>query len=172
MERLYRQRMEYLRSGPAEDCFLCDGASADDLTAKLILYRSAPCLVVMNRFPYNTAHLLICPLRHVGAMEELTAEERNRVMALTVKSIEVLKEAFAPEGFNLGANLGASAGAGVPGHLHMHVVPRWTGDTNFMPVVAGGKVLPETLEQTYARLLPLFQARIGDPGEPAGGRID
>jgi ATP adenylyltransferase len=156
MERMYRQRMEYLRSGQPDGCFLCSDARTEDLEANLVLHRDETCLVVMNRFPYNTGHLLISPLRHVGALEDLTEGERNLVMALTVKAIAALKEAMSPEGFNMGANLGAPAGAGVPGHLHMHVVPRWSGDTNFMPVVGGAKVLPETLEQTYGRLKPLF----------------
>lgn len=162
MERLFRQRMEYLRSAPADECFLCTDASAGDLPGNLVLYRTGLCLVVMNRFPYNTGHLLISPLRHVAGLEDLTAGERGEVMELTVKTIEVLTEAMSPEGFNMGANLGAAAGAGVPGHLHMHVVPRWSGDTNFMPVVGGSKVLPETLEQTYARLRPLYY-----PASPA-----
>lgn len=156
MERMFRQRMEYLRSGQPDGCFLCSDAQTEDLEANLVLHRDETCLVVMNRFPYNTGHLLISPLRHVGALEELTEGERNLVMALTVKAIQALNAAMSPEGFNIGANLGAPAGAGVPGHMHMHVVPRWSGDTNFMPVIGGAKVLPETLEQTYARLKPLF----------------
>ncbi len=156
MERLFRQRMDYLRSAPSDECFLCADASAGDLPGSLVLYRTDLCLVVLNRFPYNTGHLLISPLRHVGALEDLTTEERSEVMELTLRAIEALKASMSPEGFNLGANLGAAAGAGVPGHLHMHLVPRWSGDTNFMPVVGESKVLPETLEQTYTRLRSLF----------------
>lgn len=156
MERMYRQRMEYLRSGQPDGCFLCSDARTEDLEANLVLHRDETCLVVMNRFPYNTGHLLISPLRHVGALEDLTEVERNLVMALTVKAIQALNATMSPEGFNMGANLGAPAGAGVPGHMHMHVVPRWSGDTNFLPVIGGAKVLPETLEQTYGRLKPLF----------------
>ena len=148
--------MEYLRSAPTAGCFLCEAVGAEDLPGNLILLRNRICLVVMNRFPYNTGHLMISPLRHVGALEDLTSDERREVMELTVRAVEALKATMAPEGFNVGANLGAAAGAGVPGHLHMHVVPRWSGDTNFMPVVSDSKVLPETLDQTYARLKPLF----------------
>ena len=149
--------MEYVTSAHFEGCFMCTDAETDDLEGNYVLLRNDMCLVVMNRFPYNSGSLLIAPRRHVGALEELTLEERNEVMALTVKSIEVLKATMSPEAFNIGANLGPAAGAGLPGHLHMHVIPRWSGDTNFMPVVAETKILPETLEQTYARLQPLFQ---------------
>ena len=148
--------MEYLNSAGTSECFLCEDVTTDDLPGNFILLRNEMCLVVMNRFPYNTGHLMVCPLRHVGAMEALTTGERSEVMELTVKSIKALKATLSPEGFNVGANLGAAAGAGVPGHLHMHVVPRWTGDTNFMPVVADSKVLPEAMDQTYARLRPHF----------------
>ncbi|HEX2054748.1 MAG TPA: HIT domain-containing protein [Actinomycetota bacterium] len=148
--------MEYVQTARHADCFLCEDVTTDDLTGNYILVRSDLCLVVMNRFPYNTGHLLISPLRLVGSLEELTDGERAEVMELTVKAIGALRQAMDPEGFNLGANLGAAAGAGVPGHLHIHLVPRWAGDTNFMPVTAGSKVLPETIDQTYARLQPLF----------------
>lgn len=136
---------------------MCTDSETEDLEGNYVLLRTERCLVVMNRFPYNTGSLLVAPRRHVGALEELTVDERNEVMALTVRSIEVLKAAMSPEAFNVGANLGAAAGAGLPGHLHMHLIPRWSGDTNFMPLVAETKVMPETLEQTYARLRSHFE---------------
>jgi ATP adenylyltransferase len=148
--------MEYVTSAHFEGCFLCTDAETDELEANYVLMRDELCLVVMNRFPYNSGALLVAPLRHVGGLEELTVEERTRVMDLTVRAIEALKDTMSPEGFNIGANLGAAGGAGVPGHMHMHVIPRWSGDTNFMPVVGDTKVLPETLEQSYDRLRPLF----------------
>ena len=148
--------MEYVTSAHFEGCFLCTDAETDDLEANYVLMRDELCMVVMNRFPYNSGALLVAPLRHVGGLEELTVEERTRVMDLTVTAIEVLKATMHPEGFNVGANLGAAGGAGVPGHMHMHVIPRWSGDTNFMPVIGETKVMPETLEQSYARLLPQF----------------
>ncbi len=148
--------MEYVTSAHFEGCFLCTDAETDDLEANYVLMRDELCLVVMNRFPYNSGALLVAPLRHVGGLEDLTVEERTRVMDLTVRAIEALKATMSPEGFNIGANLGAAGGAGVPGHMHMHVIPRWSGDTNFMPVVGDTKVLPETLEQSYDRLRPLF----------------
>lgn len=158
MDRLFRQRMQYLDSELAEACFLCEDSTTEQLEDNLILLRNDVCLVVLNRFPYNTGHLLVSPLRHVGDIEELTGKELEAVMALSVQSVAALRMAMRPEGFNIGANLGTVAGAGVPGHMHMHVVPRWSGDTNFMPAVARTKVLPETLEQTYARLRPHFPA--------------
>jgi ATP adenylyltransferase len=156
VDRLFRQRMEYVTSAHFEGCFLCTDAETDDLEGNYVLMRDELCLVVMNRFPYNSGALLVAPLRHIGGLDELTVEERTRLMDLTVKAIEALKDTMSPEGFNIGANLGAAGGAGVPGHMHMHVIPRWSGDTNFMPVVADTKVLPETLEQSYDRLRPRF----------------
>jgi ATP adenylyltransferase len=148
--------MEYVTSAHFEGCFLCTDAETDDLEGNYVLMRDDLCLVVMNRFPYNSGALLVAPRRHIGGLEDLTVEERTRVMDLTVKAIEALKDTMSPEGFNIGANLGAAGGAGVPGHMHMHVIPRWSGDTNFMPVVADTKILPETLEQSYDRLRPRF----------------
>lgn len=148
--------MEYVTSAHFQGCFLCTDAQTDDLEPNYVLLRDGLCMVVMNRFPYNSGALLVAPRRHVGALEELTGEERFEVMELTVRCIEALKAAMSPEGFNMGANLGAAAGAGVPGHLHVHVIPRWSGDTNFMPVIGDAKILPETLEQTYARLKSYF----------------
>jgi ATP adenylyltransferase len=156
VDRLFRQRMEYVTSAHFEGCFLCTDAETDDLEGNYVLMRDELCLVVMNRFPYNSGALLVAPLRHIGGLDELTVEERTRLMDLTVKAIEALKDTMSPEGFNIGANLGAAGGAGVPGHMHMHVIPRWSGDTNFMPVVGDTKVLPETLEQSYDRLRPRF----------------
>ena len=112
--------------------------------------------VILNAFPYDTGHLMVAPLRHVGDVSDLDTEERHELMDVTSASLDVLREGLAPDGFNVGMNLGRVAGAGVPGHLHVHVVPRWGGDTNFMPVVAETKVLPEMIEQTDAKLRPLF----------------
>ena len=153
---MFRQRMEYLRSGPSEECFLCADAATDELEANFILERNDQCLVVLNRYPYNTGHLLVSPLRHLSDLEELTQTELDQMMHSTMKGMAALRAAMAAEGFNVGANLGSAAGAGVPGHLHLHVVPRWSGDTNLMPVLADTKVLPENLDQTYRRLRPHF----------------
>lgn len=161
MERLFRDRMEYLSGPRDEGCFLCiqpEGDAADD-EAHLVLDRSASSFIILNKFPYNTGHLMIVPYAHLGDLEELPPGVLAEMMEQVRRSVSVLKEAMQPHAFNLGANMGEAAGAGAPGHFHFHVVPRWGGDTNFMPVLAGTKVLPELLEHTYNRLKPLFRRR-------------
>lgn len=112
----------------------------------------------MNRYPYNAGHLLVLPVREVSDFEELTEVERLALFASVLRAQRILKQAMQPEGFNIGFNVGAAAGAGIASHLHAHVVPRWNGDTNFMPVVGKTKVLPEALETLYDRLLPFAEA--------------
>jgi ATP adenylyltransferase len=112
----------------------------------------------MNLYPYNSGHLLIAPYEHTGDLAALAPETAAELMHATQRSIKALQAAYQPHAFNVGMNLGLAAGAGVPVHLHVHVVPRWNGDTNFMPVLGETKVLPETLEQTYDRLAPQFRA--------------
>ncbi|MDR0727802.1 MAG: HIT domain-containing protein [Puniceicoccales bacterium] len=124
----------------------------------LLLYRDEHSFIVMNRYPYNAGHLLVLPVREVGDFEELTEVERLALFASVLRAQRVLKQAMQPEGFNIGFNVGAAAGAGIASHLHAHVVPRWNGDTNFMPVVGKTKVLPEALETLYDRLLPFVEA--------------
>lgn len=135
---------------------MCADAATDQLPENLVLKRDEQVLIVMNRYPYNSGHLMIAPLRHVGELDELEQSELLGVMDGSMKCIAALRAAYAPQGFNVGFNLGEAGGAGVPGHLHLHVVPRWTGDTNFMPVVGETKVLPEGLDQTYERLKGYF----------------
>jgi ATP adenylyltransferase len=113
--------------------------------------------VILNSFPYNPGHLMVAPFRHIGDLAELETAEFAEVDVLLVRSIHALEAETEPHGFNLGMNLGRVAGAGIPDHVHWHVVPRWNGDTNFMPVVGETRVLPELLEETYARLLPRFE---------------
>ncbi|MGH2732562.1 MAG: HIT family protein [Actinomycetota bacterium] len=158
MERLFRPwRMSYVE-GPKDEqgCFLCDDAVSDDERGRHILARSAHGIVVLNRYPYNGGHLMVAPLRHVAEPADLSPAERGEVMDLLGQCVEALKAEFKPAGFNLGANLGRVAGAGLPGHFHLHVVPRWEGDTNFMPILGEAKVIPEALEATYDRLRPRF----------------
>ena len=138
-------------------CIFCDHLSAGDDAAAFILHRGDLTFALLNAYPYNTGHLMIAPLRHAGDLTELSADERAELMELTSRSVAIVREAMNAEGFNVGVNLGSVAGAGVPGHVHVHVVPRWGGDTTYMPVVADTKVLPEMLEQTYAKLRPLFE---------------
>ncbi len=137
-------------------CVFCDHLAADDDESSHILLRGNSVFVLLNAYPYNTGHLMVAPARHVADMSELSLEERTELMDLTYKATEAIKKGLNPEGFNVGMNLGAAGGAGIPGHLHMHVVPRWTGDTNFMTTVGHTKVLPEMLADTYAKLRRLF----------------
>ena len=137
-------------------CFLCEHSTTDSEEAPRVVHRGKTAYVILNAYPYNTGHVLIAPNRHVGDLGSLDDEERAEVMDLTTTSTTVIKEAMGAQGFNVGINLGVAAGAGVPGHLHVHVVPRWGGDTNFMPVVGQTKVLPEMLADTYERLRPGF----------------
>ena len=139
-------------------CFLCAKPSENRDEENLILYRSATAFVVMNLYPYNTAHLLIAPFQHTADFARLSRAVAADLMTLTQRCTGILGEEYHPDGVNVGMNLGAAAGAGAPDHLHVHIVPRWTGDTNFMPVVGETKILPETLAQTYARLLPHFHS--------------
>ncbi|MHB8575547.1 MAG: HIT family protein [Dehalococcoidia bacterium] len=137
-------------------CFLCQKPAEQKDELNLILYRGATAYVVMNLYPYNSGHLLIAPYAHTGDFGTLAPAVAGELIALTQRCARILTDAYRPEGFNAGMNLGAAAGAGEPDHLHVHLVPRWAGDTNFMPVLSTTKVLPETLEQSYQRLRPRF----------------
>ncbi len=159
MERLWSPwRLEYVTgfSDRPEGCFMCTAVAARDDAAHHVLHRGDAALVLLNAYPYNTGHLMVAPTRHVGDLVELTEEERVEVMELTTRAVSVIRAAMQPHGFNIGINLGHVAGAGLPGHVHVHVVPRWGGDTNFMPIVGETKVLPEMLADTYAKLKQAF----------------
>lgn len=158
MDRLFRSRMEYVRGPREEGCFLCRAADPQNSEDGLVLRRGDVAFVIINKYPYNTGHLVVSPNRHVGEIERLTTEEQSEMQALMAESVGALRKEFAPDGFNIGANLGEAAGAGLPDHFHWHVVPRWIGDTNFMPVTAGSKVLPESLQETFLRLGEAFKA--------------
>ena len=150
--------MQYISSATGDDdeCIFCKFLASDDDDESHILYRGPTSFVILNAFPYNSGHLMIAPHRHAGELHDLSAEERSELMELTSSAVDILGEAMTPHGYNVGMNLGRVAGAGIPGHLHVHVVPRWGGDTNFMPVVGDTKVLPEMIAETDARLRPLF----------------
>lgn len=140
------------------DCFLCRVPAERDDATNLLLFRGKHAFVVMNRYPYSTGHLLIAPYTHSADFPGLVPETAIEIMALTQRCVALLGAEYRPGGFNAGMNLGTVAGAGEADHLHMHVVPRWGGDTNFMPALADVKVMPETLDQTYQRLKPRFDA--------------
>jgi ATP adenylyltransferase len=153
--------MEYLRSigsggekGESGECFLCAAAAApkEQWKQRLILWRSEKVMVLINRFPYSNGHLMVAPLRHLAELEMLDPAEAADLHNQTVKAIALLKRAISPQGFNLGINLGRCAGAGLPGHVHQHVVPRWSGDVNFMTVVGDVRVVPQANAQLYDEL--------------------
>ncbi|MCA1694043.1 MAG: HIT domain-containing protein [Actinobacteria bacterium] len=153
-------RSEYIAKADSDDggCIFCDNLAADDDDATGILSRSDRVFVMLNAYPYNSGHVMVAPNRHAGELGDLDPAERAALMDMTSRSVEVIRAALTPDGFNIGINLGRVAGAGVPGHVHVHVVPRWGGDTNFMPVVGQTKVLPEMLTETEAKLRPGFTA--------------
>ena len=163
MERLWAPwRGEYVSGlrGDEEEagCLFCELQKQDDEEA-LILARNEHSFAVLNRYPYNSGHLMVAPLRHVGELEDVKDDESLDMQRLLQRCIRALKEAMEPEGFNLGMNLGRVAGAGVPDHLHWHVVPRWNGATNFMPTIAETKVLPEGLVATRKKVSAALQPR-------------
>lgn len=167
MDRLWAPwRMEYIETVPPESddegCFFCRKLSEGDDGANLILVRRGGAFALLNSYPYNPGHLMVAPLRHAGELESLDPAELAACSTLLQRSVRALKDASAPHGFNVGMNLGRVAGAGVPGHLHWHVVPRWSGDTNFMAVLGETRVLPEALASTYEKLRPLLAE--GGPG--------
>ena len=162
MERIWSPwRMAYIQAakeqGEDGGCIFCDLPAEGDDVRTMILARGELAFVIVNSFPYNPGHLMVAPFRHVGAFTSIEAAELADVDALVARSIRALEQEMEPHGYNLGMNLGRVAGAGIPDHVHWHLVPRWNGDTNFMPVVGQTRVLPELLEETYARLRPRFE---------------
>jgi ATP adenylyltransferase len=144
--------IENVDKAPADECVFCRLARAEDRAAALVLEVTEYTLTVMNLYPYGSGHLLIAPQRHIGEFEALTAEEASEFVFAQQRAIRALKKAYTPDGLNLGANLGRAAGAGIPDHLHVHVLPRWAGDTNFMTSIAGTRVLPEDLRTGYEKI--------------------
>jgi ATP adenylyltransferase len=146
-------------SGTAAACFLCDKPAQSEAhdRANLLLHRGELVYALLNLYPYNSGHLMVVPYQHTGDFAGLKGDTAAALTALTQRCVAALQATYSPEAFNIGMNLGRPAGAGVPDHLHMHVVPRWGGDTNFMPIVGDTKVLPESLEQTYDRLVKYFR---------------
>ena len=160
MERLWSPwRMEYIEAAHDDDveCIFCELPNRGEDQKNFILARETHAFAMLNAYPYNPGHLMIAPVRHVGELTELTEEELVDAGRLQQQAVQALRDAMNPQGFNVGMNLGRVAGAGVPGHLHWHVVPRWNGDTNFMPVTGHTRVLPESLDDTYKKLKPRFE---------------
>ena len=151
-------------SEPVADCIFCNAAALPH-TDSLVVARGRSAFVILNLYPYNSGHLMIVPNRHVATLAELSAEERAEVMDLTARAEVAVTEVYRPQGLNIGVNLGKAAGAGIADHLHVHVVPRWTGDTNFMSVVGNIRVLPEEIPASAERLRPVFERLEKEIGE-------
>jgi ATP adenylyltransferase len=158
MEKLWAPwRMAYVAVDPPKGCIFCDMPREERDAENLILHRGETAFVMLNAFPYNNGHLMVAPYRHTAELESLTQAERDELMAHAQQMVRLLGAAFGPDGYNLGMNLGRVAGAGIADHLHLHLVPRWNGDTNFMPVIADTKVLPDSLQSSYQKLREALQ---------------
>lgn len=162
-------RMEFILGKRKEGCIFCLlPAETEKLRENLILHIGEHCFVILNRYPYTCSHLMVIPRRHTDDFLSLTAEENAESAHLLQVSMRILKDTYRPEGFNLGMNLGRAAGAGIREHLHYHLIPRWVGDSNFLPIVGGARSLPELLDETYSRLRPHFR-RLEANGEIRAG---
>jgi len=157
MERIWAPwRIEYILMEKPEGCILCDKPREDKDEQNYILYRGNKNFIMLNSYPYNPGHLLVAPYRHIANLEELTEKERSEHFELVSRSVRVLREAFNPGGFNIGANIGKVAGAGIDDHFHSHIVPRWQGDINFITVLNDVRVIPQALSETYQMLVGKF----------------
>jgi len=152
-------RMEYVLLEKPEGCMLCSKPDEETDEKNRVLYRGKTNYVIMNQYPYNPGHLLVVPYRHVDGLDKMTREELHEHSDLVVKCVTVLKRAFNASNFNIGTNMGKVAGAGIDQHVHTHIVPRWPGDTNFMPVIGEVRVVPEALDETYKKLKSRFSSR-------------
>ena len=150
-------RIDFIRSTKDNSCFLCDKKNTDSSDEALVIARFEHVFVILNRYPYNPGHLLISPYRHIANLKEMTAEEKNEILETVIRCQQALENIMQPEGFNIGFNIGKPAGAGLESHIHMHIVPRWNGDNNFMPVLGGTRVVPEALEATAELLRKEFE---------------
>ena len=164
-----REQSPELPDGPA-GCFFCAAARQPDDPERLVVAIARHHLVMLNLHPYASGHLMVAPLAHLASPQEARADERSELWPLVLRAQRVLERAYRPGGFNLGMNLGQAAGAGVPGHFHFHVVPRWAGDTNFMTVLAEVRLVPEDLGQARERLRALFALEPGEGGTESGGQ--
>ncbi len=158
-ERLWAPwRLEYIKSEKPDECIFCRALASDDDTRHYVVHRGEHAFVMLNAFPYTNGHVMVSPNEHEGSLESLGADVLTEIMTLAQRSMAAIRAAYRPEGFNLGVNQGKVAGAGVEDHVHLHVVPRWGGDTNFMPVIGDVRVLPQSLEDSYKALATSFPA--------------
>jgi len=149
-------RIEYILSQKEKECIFCTKPAENNDRENLILYRGAKAYVIMNKYPYNNGHIMIVPYFHTSELIGMPDDILSELMIMTRYSIDCIKKAFNPEGFNVGINIGAAAGAGIEEHLHIHAVPRWAGDSNFMTVISEIRVMPEHIMETYDKLYPVF----------------
>jgi len=146
--------MSYIKSAKKQnECIFCEAVKTTDDASRYIVHRGDTALIIMNIYPYNNGHLMVSPFRHIATLLEMNEMEMLEVMKLLKMAIVLTKQVLNPDGYNIGVNIGRVAGAGIEGHIHFHVVPRWSGDTNFMTTISDTRVLPETIEQTYRKLL-------------------
>ena len=158
MDRLWAPwRIDYIKSEKEKGCIFCDKPAEGDDHSMLILYRGENSFVIMNLYPYNNGHLMIAPYQHTDSTHELNSSSRSEIMELADQIMTIQKNIMNADGFNYGANIGYSGGAGIADHIHFHIVPRWTGDTNFMPVLGHTKVQMQGLQETYNDLRPHFE---------------
>ncbi len=149
-------RIQYIQMEKPEGCILCEKPRQNNDALNYILYRGSKNFVIMNSYPYNPGHLMVAPYRHIASLDELTSDELHEHFEIVSRSLSLLKEVFNPHGFNIGINMGRVAGAGIDDHVHTHIVPRWQGDANFMPVIADTRVIPEALAETFNKLQGKF----------------
>jgi len=157
-------RMAYIRGEKRAGCVLCDMLEAADDRESLVLHRGEWAFLVLNKYPYNNGHLMAVPYHHVDTLEALSVAELADVMALVTLGMRAIRAAMRPEGFNIGINIGKAAGAGIEEHVHVHIVPRWGGDTNFMPVLGEVRVIPQDLSETYDQLMAAVDALLAETG--------
>lgn len=164
MKRLWSPwRLEYLAEPKAEGCVFCSSAGGDDDRESLVLHRGKRAFLILNRFPYNNGHFMVVPYAHLASLEDLDPATLTEMMLLLNKGLAALRATMDPDGFNVGVNLGQVAGAGIEDHVHIHAVPRWAGDTNFMPIVGEMRVVPQTWLQTY----DMLQSALDNDGDPS-----
>jgi ATP adenylyltransferase len=154
-------RMKYIEKAEKEEgCVFCNAQAKKDSPANLIAFRGQRAFVILNLYPYTSGHLMVVPFEHRATLEDLDPATRAEIMELTSQCMTVLRRIYNPQAFNMGANIGEAAGAGVPGHVHIHIVPRWGADTNFMSTLGETRVLPESLEDTYERVREGFMEKL------------
>jgi ATP adenylyltransferase len=154
LDRLWSPwRFKYIKNTSKENkCFICEASKNDDKPENLVIYKDETIIILLNKYPYNNGHLMVAPIRHVKNLEELNEIESNKLWSGIILAKKALDESYKPHGYNIGINLGKAAGAGLEDHLHIHIVPRWIGDTNYMPIIAATKVMPQLLEESWQEL--------------------